>query len=64
MINGVMSSSMESFYYRVRQLYCNEISVALMAENYGTLLCVYSQHVILGTSNDLKVAFFEFDPLI
>jgi hypothetical protein len=59
MINGAMSSPMESFYYRVRQLYCNEISVALVAENYGTLLCVYRQYVILGISDDLKVASVE-----
>jgi diaminopimelate decarboxylase len=55
---------MEPFTYRNGQLYCEEVPVAKMADQFGTPLYVYSQNAILGTLNALKTAFAEVDPLI
>jgi diaminopimelate decarboxylase len=59
-----MSRPMGSFHYRDGQPYCEGIPVAEMAENYGTLLYVYSQHAILGTLDDSETVFAEVDLLI
>ena len=42
---------MELFHYRDGQLYCEDLSVADIAEKYGTPLYIYSQNAILGTLN-------------
>ena len=55
---------MEPFHYRDGQLYCENISVAQIAERYATPLYICSQNAILGTLRALENAFSEVDPLI
>ena len=40
---------MDHFHYRDGQLYCEDVPVAELAEQYGTPLYVYSQAAFLGT---------------
>ena len=55
---------MERFHYRDGQLYCEEIPVAELADQFGTPLYVYSQKAILETLEALRNAFAEVDPLV
>ncbi len=55
---------MEPFHYQDGQLYCEEIPVARLAEQYGTPLYVYSRAAILGQLQALQKAFAEVDPLV
>jgi diaminopimelate decarboxylase len=55
---------MDHFHYRDGQLYCEDISVATLAEAYGTPLYVYSQGMFLETLKTLQTAFAEVDPLV
>jgi diaminopimelate decarboxylase len=55
---------MEVFPYRDRQLYCEEVPVADLADRFGTPLYVYSQGFILETLRSLQTAFAVVDPLI
>ena len=55
---------MEPFHYRDGQLYCEDVPVAELADQFGTPLYVYSQNAILETLERLKTAFAEVDPLI
>jgi diaminopimelate decarboxylase len=55
---------MEPFHYRDGQLYCEELSVAGLAERYETPLYIYSQNAILEALDALKCAFAEVNPLI
>ena len=38
---------MEPFHYRDRQLYCEDVPVAELADRFGTPLYVYSQGALL-----------------
>src|SRR5262245_42310553 len=58
------TTHMDAFHYRDGQLYCEDVSVAALAEKYGTPLYVYSQSSILGTLKKLLSAFAELDPLV
>jgi diaminopimelate decarboxylase len=55
---------MEPFHYCNGQLRCEEVSVAELADGFGTPLYIYSQNAILSTIDALKTAFAEVDPLI
>ncbi len=55
---------MEPYHYRDGQLYCEEVSAAELAQQFGTPLYVYSQAAILGTLRALQTAFAELDPLV
>jgi diaminopimelate decarboxylase len=55
---------MEPFHFRNGQLYCEAVSVAELADSFGTPLYVYSQNAILETLNALLTAFAAVDPLI
>ena len=55
---------MEPFHYRDRQLYCEDVPVAELADRFGTPLYAYSQGAILETLRSLQAAFAEVDPLI
>jgi diaminopimelate decarboxylase len=55
---------MDHFHYRDGRLYCEETSVAALAEEYGTPLYVYSQATFLDTLKELQAAFAEVDPLV
>ncbi len=55
---------MEPFHYRDRQLYCEDVPVAELADRFGTPLYVYSQRAILETLDSLRAAFAAVDPLV
>jgi diaminopimelate decarboxylase len=55
---------MEPFHYRNRQLFCEDVPVAELANRFGTPLFIYSQGAILETLKSLQVAFAAVDPLI
>ncbi len=55
---------MDHFHYRGGQLYCEDLPVADLAEQFGTPLYVYSQAAFLDTFNALRTAFAAVDPLI
>ena len=55
---------MEPFQYRDRQLYCEDVPVAELADQFGTPLYVYSQSAILETLESLRSAFADVDPLV
>jgi diaminopimelate decarboxylase len=55
---------MESFHYRGRQLYCEDVPVADLADRLGTPLYVYSQGSAVGTLKALQSAFAEVNPLV
>ena len=55
---------MEPFQYRDRQLYCEDVPVAELADRFGTPLYVYSQSAILETLKSLRSAFADVDPLV
>ena len=55
---------MQSFPYRDGELYCEDVPVAKLAEQYGTPLWVYSKSFILGQLKQIQTAFAEVDPVI
>src|SRR5271157_1410566 len=55
---------MEPFHYRDRQLYCEDVPVAELADRFGTPLYVYSQTVIVETLKALQTAFAEVELLV
>ena len=52
---------MRHFYYQDGQLYCEQVQLLELAEEYGTPLYVYSRSQILENFNALNVAFGETD---
>ena len=55
---------MQAFPYRDGELYCEDVPVAKLAEQYGTPLWVYSKSFILGQLKQIQTAFAEVDPVI
>jgi diaminopimelate decarboxylase len=55
---------MEPFHYLSRQLYCEGLPVADLANRFGTPLYVYSQSAILEALKTLQTVYAELDPLI
>jgi diaminopimelate decarboxylase len=55
---------MEPFQYRDRQLYCEDVPVAELADRFGTPLYVYSQSTILDGLKSLRSAFADVNPLV
>ena len=55
---------MDHFHYRDGHLYCEDLPVADLADEFGTPLYVYSQGAILGQLKALQEAFAEVEPLI
>jgi diaminopimelate decarboxylase len=55
---------MDHFHYRDGQLYCEDLPVAELAQQFGTPLYVYSQGMFLETLQGLQTAFAEVDPLV
>ena len=55
---------MDHFGYRDNALYCEDVPVAELAEQFGTPLYVYSQAAFLDTFNALRKAFAAVDPLV
>ena len=55
---------MDHFPYLDGHLYCENVSVAELAEKYGTPLYIYSQAAFLGTLKSLLTEFAALDPLV
>ncbi len=55
---------MDHFEYRNRQLHCEDIPVADLAEQYGTPLYIYSQAALLEKLQEIQSAFAEAKPII
>ena len=56
--------AMDLFSYKNRNLYCEDVSIAALAEQYGTPLYAYSQGTLLHHLQALQTAFAGADPLI
>ena len=52
------------FHYKGRQLFCEDLPVEVLAEQYGTPLYLYSQSAILNALKGLQAAFAELEPLV
>src|SRR3954454_12288178 len=55
---------MDHFQYRNRNLHCEDVPVARLAETYGTPLYVYSKATLLHHLRQLQEAFAPAEPLI
>ena len=55
---------MDHFVYRERKLYCEDVPVRALAEQYGTPLFVYSKATLLHHLRQLQKAFAPADPLL
>ncbi|MFG0335337.1 MAG: diaminopimelate decarboxylase family protein, partial [Maioricimonas sp. JB049] len=55
---------MEAFQYRDGELYCENVPLSRLAEEYGTPLWVYSQARLLHEFNAICDAFAEAEPVI
>lgn len=55
---------MDAFQYRENQLYCEDVSVAKLAEEYGTPLYIYSAGALTDALKTLQEAYAEVDPLV
>src|SRR5688572_13536690 len=52
------------FPYRERALFCEDVSVSELAEQYGTPLYVYSEGALLLHLNQIQTAFEAANPII
>ncbi|HVJ84912.1 MAG TPA: diaminopimelate decarboxylase [Caulifigura sp.] len=55
---------MDAFQYKAGELFCEEVPVTKLAEEFGTPLWVYSQAKFLHEFNAIKDAFAALDPVI
>lgn len=55
---------MDHFEYRDRNLFCEDVPVAELAEQYGTPLYVYSQATLLHHLKQIQTAFASASPII
>jgi len=55
---------MEAFNYKNGELFCEDVSVTALAQEYGTPLWVYSQEKLLREFRAIRDAFAEVDPVI
>jgi len=55
---------MNAFEYRNGQLYCEDVAVAELAEEYGTPLYIYSKAQLLHQLEQIQTAFAAADPVI
>jgi len=55
---------MDHFAYRDRTLFCEDVPVPELAEQYGTPLYVYSRATLLRHLNEVQTAFAEANPII
>ncbi|MCA8995343.1 MAG: diaminopimelate decarboxylase [Planctomycetaceae bacterium] len=55
---------MDPFEYRGEQLYCEDVSVSQLAEEFGTPLWVYSQAKLVHEFQAIRDAFAAVDPVI
>ena len=55
---------MHEFKYKNNALYCEDIRVEDLVEDFDTPLYVYSYHTLIGHYLKLKEAFRQIEPLI
>jgi diaminopimelate decarboxylase len=55
---------MDHFEYRNRTLYCEDVPLTAIAEQYGTPVYVYSTATLLRHLSQIQIAFAEAKPLI
>jgi diaminopimelate decarboxylase len=55
---------MDYFHYQNRELYCEDVPVARLAEEYGTPLWIYSRRTLLHHLNQIQTAFADVEPVI
>lgn len=55
---------MPDFHYQAGELYCEQVPVAKLAEEFGTPLWVYSKAHLVGQLKQIQDAFAELDPVI
>ena len=55
---------MDHFHYKNRNLFCEDVNVAEIAQQYGTPTFVYSQATLLHHLKQLQSAFADADPII
>ena len=55
---------MDHFHYRDGHLYCEDLSVADLADRFGTPLYVYSKAAFVGQLKAIQGAFAEVEPLV
>lgn len=55
---------MTAFHYQNNELFCENVPVAQLAEEFGTPLWVYSKSDFLGRLKEIQDAFAEVDPVI
>jgi diaminopimelate decarboxylase len=54
--SGAQITPREAFYYREDELYCEDLSLAFVANRFGTPAYIYSQGAILGNYERLRAA--------
>ena len=55
---------MDHFHYRDRSLYCEDVPLTTLAEEYGTPLFVYSEATLVHHLHAIQSAFAEVAPVI
>lgn len=55
---------MPDFHFQDGELYCEDVPVASLAEEFGTPLWVYSKSHLLGQLKQIQDSFAEVDPVI
>ncbi len=55
---------MSAFHYRAEELYCEDLPVSRLAEEFGTPLWIYSKSFLLGQLRQIQEAFAAADPVI
>lgn len=55
---------MQSFSYRDGELFCEDVPVSKIAEQYGTPVWIYSKSFLLGQLRQIQTAFAEVEPVI
>jgi len=55
---------MDHFAYRDRTLFCEDVPVPELAEQYGTPLYVYSRATLLRHLNEIQTAFAAANPIV
>ena len=55
---------MNAFQYRDGELYCEDVAVAPLAEEFGTPLWIYSKAQLLHQLGQIQEAFADVEPVI
>lgn len=61
---GYNQDKMHEFKYKRNNLYCEDVKIQDLAEEFGTPLYVYSYHTLIDHFVKLKTAFHSINPLI